>query len=57
MDKLTMTLDESQDTCPCCGSDIWDKYFVEEWGQSFCEECLEREKEKWFYKILCIKRA
>ena len=29
--------------CPCCGLDLSDCFYVEEWGQAYCEECLEDE--------------
>lgn len=45
-EKLTITLTD-QEQCPCCGREIFDVYHVEEWGLAFCEECLDREKEKW----------
>jgi hypothetical protein len=36
----TETLD---DKCPDCGGDIYDMFHVEEWGRTYCEECLDRE--------------
>jgi hypothetical protein len=44
---MKISIDESQEECPCCGKDIYDIYFVEEWGLSYCEECLDIQKEKW----------
>ena len=29
--------------CPCCGLDLSDCFYVEDWGQAYCEECLEDE--------------
>jgi len=36
----TETLD---DKCPDCGGDICDLFHVEEWGRTYCDECLDRE--------------
>lgn len=47
MPKALTITQTNQEQCPCCGGEIFDVYYVEEWGQSFCEECLDREKEKW----------
>jgi hypothetical protein len=38
--KPTEALD---DKCPDCGCDIYDLFYVEEWGRTYCDECLDRE--------------
>jgi len=39
---LTITPWDIED-CPCCGLDLSDCFYVDEWGQAYCEECLEDE--------------
>jgi reverse gyrase len=42
---LTIALEDSE-KCPNCGGNCWDVFYVEEWGRSYCDECLDREIEK-----------
>jgi hypothetical protein len=35
------------DKCPNCGVDIYQLLHVEEWGRTFCVDCLDRELEKY----------
>jgi len=40
-----------EEACPECGEDYNEIYFVPDWGTHRCEVCLDKELEKYHYKV------
>lgn len=50
-ENLTITKIETDEPCPNCGNDYLDMYYVLDWSQTLCDECLDRQLKKYGYKI------